>query len=199
MSNVIIREDIPNSDSLMTIIEEMSKDKWVGPIWGQTTENFIERMRDMVEDRYEKGITSTVAFEGSSIVGIAFNKKLGELQSECANIDSANDYWKMGNFFILPHHRGKGLGKKALAFYLENKSNKVYYFAERDNVISNKVALSVGMIYTHDFAYTRQGKVILMNTETRIRQRDVCYYHVYTGVLPPSNIILNKHFSPYRG
>lgn len=199
MSNIVIVEDVPNYEALRFIIEEMSKDKWVGPIWGQTKEQYIAKMKDYIQYRYESDITSTVAYEGSSIVGIAFNKRMDSIQSECANIKEINDYWKMGNFFILQHHRGKGLGKKALRFYLDAKKNKVFYFAEFANEISNHIAKSVGMIHTHDFAFTAQNKIIhLQSPDHRIRQKDVVYYHVYVGEVPNPSLILPNKVGIYK-
>lgn len=186
--------DTPTSESLQFLLEEMVDDPYVGRLNAPTREVWIDFWKNKIEERREADIQSTVAYIGSGIVGIAFSRPLGD-QSVYANVIPKNDYWKMGNFYVLKAFRGQGIGKKALAYFLEVKNRKVFYFADRTNAASNAVASANGMFHTHDFLMGKvTGKGELCKKDQNIRS-PATYFRVYCGEIPPKKTLLKPFYA----
>ena len=189
---VEIRLDAPKSESLRFLLEEMVSDPFVGAFKTQKPSEWIEKYCERIDERFAKDELSTVAYVGSGIVGIAFSRPLGN-QSLCANMREPNDYWKMGNFYVLKDFRGNGIGKQALKTFLEHKEGKVCYFADRENGASNRVAQACGMIQTHDFANPKYTNKYMTGTSDFTIDRPAWYFHSYTGLVPPNELLVKPN------
>lgn len=187
--NAKILMDTPTADSLRYLLEEMATDPYVGCLGGDVNE-WIAKYMERIETRREQDMQSTVAYIASGIVGIAFSRPLSD-QSPWANISEPNDYWKMGNFYVLKAFRGQGIGKAALRFFLEEKG-KVFYFADRRNEASIAVAKASGMIHTHDFMHLTWANKYETISKGIVVKTPATYYQVFTNVLPSVDQILNK-------
>jgi GNAT superfamily N-acetyltransferase len=186
--------DTPSADSLQFLLEEMVDDPFVGTLNPKKRSEWIERMKKQIDHRKLLDIQSTVAYSGSGIIGIAFSRPLTD-QSYCANMQDENDYWKMGNFYVLKAYRGQGIGKLALEYLLQAKERKVFYFADRENIASNKVANACGMHWLHDFFIPK------LNDEQKLCKKDMVvrcpanYFRVYCGVVPSKDLLLDSFYA----
>jgi GNAT superfamily N-acetyltransferase len=193
MMDIKILLDTPSVDSLRYLLEEMVDDPYVGTLEPKRRELWIERMEKKIAERQSTDIQSTVAYNGSGIVGIAFSRPLAD-QSYCANMKEENDFWKMGNFYVLKDYRGQGIGKLALNHFLEAKERKVFYFADRENLASNKVANACGMHYTHDFFVPKWTTRKELCKKGMVVRCPANYFQVYCGVVPPEELIHDHHY-----
>ena len=151
----------------------------------------------MVNQRFEEDHPSTVIYQGSTVVGVAFSAAVKNEQAEAANLVPDNDYWKLGNFYIAKEFRGLGLGKAALKFFLDAKDGKVAYFADVDNTASNAVAKACGLTHTHDYLQNKNNHDIIA-TKIGIRVRTPCWINnVYFGTLPEPSMLLEPTIMSY--
>ena len=192
----VIRLDAPRASSLLYLLEQMVDDPYVGMLPHQERQKWLDSYRQYVEQRYKNDELSTVAYVGSGIVGIAFSRplsrSLGNL-SYYANMKDDNDYWKLGNFFVLKEYRGQGIGKQALNKFMEIKDGKVCYFANRENGASNRVAQACGLINTHDFCLIEASKKYELGKKDFAIRKPATYYHSYTGRIPEKEFILKPN------
>ena len=186
--------DTPNPDSLQYRLEEMADDPFVGRTTASTKEAWVDFWKKRIHERKLLDIQSTVAYNGSGIVGIAFSRPLAE-QSQYANMKEENDYWKMGHFYVLKKYRGQGIGKRALEFFLEAKDRKVFYFADRNNVASNAVAKANGMFWLHDFMSIKMNGKNEVCAKNAVVRTPADYYRVYCGLVPPKDQLVNPRLT----
>ena len=196
--------EAPKPDAVRYLIEQMVDDPFVGnrPFQHSSDEKWIEKTLDNVQIRYEHDVLATVAYRGSSIVGMAFSHKLnGERECVCGNLKQDNEFWKMGNFFVLKHLRGQGIGTLALKSFMSKHAGKVAYYAEMDNKASQAVAIKCGLMHTHDF---RMSAVSRDDMQTYpigkcVQVRGQNYYcHAYLGAIPEPSELINPRIMRYE-
>ena len=186
----------PTFEQIESLVDEMSYDKWVGPIEdGEPARlKWLTKEKARIVQRQESGENSTIILKGSTVIGIAYNKPCVGKQAIVANIKDSAGYYKMGNFYITKAFRGQGIGKLALAKYISSKHGKVCYFAELENDISNKVATTSGLSLTHRTLVPQSdGKPVIISksSTTRIRCPHNAY-NVYFFKVPSEDQLLIK-------
>lgn len=192
--NVRIQLDTPTGESLRYLLEEMVSDPFVGRVKAPSDKAWVDGQVAWIDERRQNDIPSVVAYHGSGIVGIAFSRPLGN-QSKVANMKEPNDYWKMGNFYVLKAYRGQGIGKKALTYFLGVKERKVFYYADRENGASNHVARSCGLFWLHDFFTPKWADRYETCAKDTLVRSPATYFRVYCGLVPPKELLLETRLA----
>ena len=195
--------EAPKPDAVRYLIEQMASDKYVGnrPSQDQDDEKWVKRTLDNIQSRYEHDVLATMAYQGSSIVGMAFSHKLAnERECGCGNLKEDNEFWKMGNFFVLEHLRGQGIGSLALKSFMGEHVGKVAYYAEVCNKASQAVALKCGLMHTHNFwmaAYHPRYETMPVGKSRTVKTPAYDYY-AYLGAIPKPSELINPRIMRYE-
>ena len=195
--------EAPKPDAVRYLVEQMAEDQYVGnrPRCRDSDEKWIKGTLDNIQNRYEHDVLATVAYQGSGIVGMAFSHKLnGERECGCGNLKQDNEFWKMGNFFVLEHLRGQGIGSMALKSFMSEHLGKVAYYAEIDNKASQAVAIKCGLMHTHNFwmAAFNQSFATMPIGEGRVVKTPAYDYYAYLGAIPKPSEVVDPRIMNYE-
>ena len=197
--NIRIQLDTPTGESLRYLLEEMVTDPFVGMLNPKGDKSaWVNKQIEKLNGRLDNDIPATVAYHSSGIVAIAFSHPLNlSGQSKYANLHEDNQYWKMGNFYVLKKFRGLGIGTRMLDYFLKEKEGNVIYFADILNQASNSTARKCGMYHLHDFfKFTYSDRFIPLKKGKALKIKSIGNrFHVYSGNIPARKLLLDPHLS----
>lgn len=166
--------EYPDIDEMLPLLVIADADQWIGSDKSRSKAEVRIEYRRWFQQREDKGLPCTILRLDGKVIGYGMSTRCEGNRAKLCKLKEPNDYWKIGLFFVLPEHRGKGYGLEAARWFLAKKK-KMAYFVEEGNERSKAIPIALGLKYMHDF-YDYDGHVSFMRLRKPGPFRK---YHVY--------------------
>lgn len=115
---------------------------------------------ERVTNSYQKkGGIQTLVLADDVVVGLIYPRQLNSVSNDahdaaisCMPFDKRKDHWRLGNIYIDDAYRRQGLAKATLTEFIKQHTH-VMYCADIDNLASQAVAKSCGLVLSHRYYY----------------------------------------------
>lgn len=139
-------------DEMIDILIIADTDPWIGSGMSRSPEEIRKDYEEIFARRLDMRWPTVIARDPANgkVIGFALTTICKGNRAKIARVPADGSYTKLGILFVHPDYRGRGVGL-SIAFWYKERHPKMAYFVDVENKVSEKVAVAIGLKYSHMF------------------------------------------------